>query len=125
MMIGGKVASLWLLLSWLTLFPELDAPVRHEPQPTDAEILAAFPQGAVEIGPNAGVAAVVAHHNHRQKHPHELWHLAQHHDKQPDCVNNTDGEHPHCQRQLHTARHKVAATPGVLSLQAPAFSPEP
>ena len=52
--IYGKVASFWLLFSWLMLFPEPGASVRTERQPTDAEILAAFPHGAVEIAPNSG-----------------------------------------------------------------------
>ena len=88
-MIYGKVASFWLLFSWLMLFPGPGASVRTERQPTDAEILAAFPHGAVEIAPNAGVDAVLAHHRSGHPHPHELLHLAEHHDKKSECGSDS------------------------------------
>lgn len=125
-MIYGKVASLWLLFSWLTLFPELDAPVRPERQPTDADILAAFPQGAVEIGPNAGVDAVLAHHRSGHHHPHDLLHLAEHHGKKSECADGSGGfDHARCLRHHHPTKHKAATLPESLAQQPPAFSPEP
>ncbi len=124
--IYGKVASFWLLFSWLMLFPEPGASVRTERQPTDAEILAAFPHGAVEIAPNAGVDAVLAHHRSGHPHPHELLHLAEHHDKKSECGSDSVGAtHARCLRHHHPARNKVATTPESLARHSPAFPPEP